>query len=732
MMTSDDAMKGDSAGGPPMSVLTEASGLTGMPPMRPQDYLRIIALNKWLIGLVGVASALIGLLLASLLQPEYRSTATLLIEPGVARATASSPDELYFPGTFGREHFQSQLEILRSREIAKRVLDRLGLEPEMLEEAQSSSWRFLLNRLTGLLHLDLTDLASPRQTLPAADADDPAVRLFASRLHVDPVRLSNVINISFTFSNPQVAASVANEVAKAYIEADIQNRVLLSRNSGQWISDRLARIKAELDASEQAMQDYRDREQLLDSKSMVLGGAGRQLDEVTHRLVEARVRRSEAEEAYLQLRRSKDGNFESSPAVVRNAGVQRARSVEADAERRLAEYSQQYGSAHPLFLNARADFEAARASTERQILTIVNSITKEYQAAVGLEKALDEELTQRQAAIRALNRKEMGIGPLERDVATIRAVYQAFLTRQKENNAVGDGVAPGARLVDQAPVSTSPVWPRKKLVMIAFAAFGMILAALFALYRFATNERICREEDVESRLRVPLLTSTPLIRHGQSPVATLLKSPRHPYNEGVQVALTTLLLTAAPTRKHVFAVTSAVAGEGKSTFLLLLGNALARGRSTIVVECDFRRPSFSTHVPDLKPGEGSIGRYGPNNAAILPAVDRPDDPLQFLSSSAFIEQLEALKRCYDVVLLDCPPVHPVADTLVISRLADAVVFIVRSDSTGVSTVASAIRKLQRNGANVVGAVLSQHDHKRARQYYGEYNGAEKGYSYHAV
>jgi len=115
-------------------------------------------------------------------------------------------------------------------------------------------------------------------------------------------------------------------------------RSTINQNAGQQINESLAELKAVLNSSEKALQAYRDREGMLDNKSTVLGGTARQLDELTQKLVDARVRGSEAEQAYNQVKAGEATNYESVPAVVKSSSVQRAKEVEAEAEKSLPKF----------------------------------------------------------------------------------------------------------------------------------------------------------------------------------------------------------------------------------------------------------------------------------------------------------------------------------------------------------------------------------------------------------
>ena len=289
-----------------------------------------------------------------------------------------------------------------------------------------------------------------------SSVEGEALNSFAQRLSVEPVRQSQLIKVSFDAHDASLAATVANATAQAYIQSDLDNRSTISQNTGEQINYRLAELKATLDASEKALQAYRDREGMLDNKSTVLGGVGRQLDELTQKLVDARVRRSEAEQAYNQVKAGEATNYESVPAVVKSSSVQRAKEVEAEAEKKLADISQRYGPDHPRFVAGSSDLSAARASTHRQIQNLVASVVKEYEAARATEKTIQDALGQSKATIQNLNRKEIQLGALEREAVTNRQLYQAFLSRFKETSATKDAHGSSAASLTQPCLRCRP------------------------------------------------------------------------------------------------------------------------------------------------------------------------------------------------------------------------------------------------------------------------------------
>ena len=227
----------------------------------------------------------------------------------------------------------------------------------------------------------------------------------------------------------------------------------MTQKASEWLRERMGELRAKVDSSEKVLQDYRDRERIVDAKGIALSGAGRQLEELTRSVVEARQKRAEAESAYALVQQIKSGraqaNYDSVPVVLRNPLVQQMKGAEAEAERRLSDAAKRYGPEHPRLIQAKAELEAARENSRRQIDIVVAGLSKEYEQARANESAVERALAQSKADIQGINRKEFQLGVLEREVQQNRNLYDMFVNRLKETSATGDLQTTIARVIDQ-------------------------------------------------------------------------------------------------------------------------------------------------------------------------------------------------------------------------------------------------------------------------------------------
>ena len=706
------------------------------------EYWRAVAKRGWSIVGLALAVAILATLIVNSIRPSYRGTATLLIEQGKAKVV--SIEDVYSQGFTNREYFQTQAEILKSDELARKTVEKLKLTT----------------------HPDY----DPRQARPgplarfAAWFGEPApltdsgvlksvTRRFKKDLEVQLVRNSQLVQISFTSHDRELAARVPNALADIYIENDLEARVAMTQKASEWLRGRLGELKDKVDASEKALQDYRDRAQIVDTKGLALSGAGKQLEELTRSLVEARARRAEAESAYSQVQQVRSGrsqaNYESIPAVLRHPLVQKLKEAEGDAERRLSDAARRYGPEHPKMIQAKADLEAARANTRRQEEVVVQGLAKEYEAARANEAAVQRALAESKADIQSINRKEFQLGILERDVQQNRNLYEMFVNRLKETSIGSDVQSTIARVVDPATVPSEPYSPQKAQVVGIATAVALVLAAMLALLLDRLNNTLNSTSDVENRLGVPALGVLQKIKgfakKGFVSELAFFNDTQSTFSEAVRTVRTSVLMSALDHPHKVVVITSSIPEEGKTTLSFNLACALGQVKKVLLVDGDLRRPKIGKLVgrdarqpglADLVAGQAQLSEcvFFDERAGvhILPAGTVPPNPLELLSSRRFEEVVNKLKEAFDIVIVDSAPLQLVSDAQVLSQFASELIYVVKADATPYQVAQNGLRKLRRVNAPILGVVLNQLDLEKAEKYYGEYSGyrSYKGYKKH--
>src|SRR6185295_18449031 len=152
---------------------------------------------------------------------------------------------------------------------------------------------------------------------------------------------------------------IANTIVDTYIQNDIETRSRVTHRASAWLDERLTGLKENLEKSERALQEYREKQNIVDTRGLAQSGAVRQIEDLTRTLVEARQRRAEAESAYNQMKAAKE-HVETLPVIQRSPLMARLKELEGDAERRYAELSRRYGPEHPRMIQAESELKQAR------------------------------------------------------------------------------------------------------------------------------------------------------------------------------------------------------------------------------------------------------------------------------------------------------------------------------------------------------------------------------------
>lgn len=686
------------------------------------EYWNAIKQRKWQILALGTVAGVVAGAVAFAMTPIYKSTATVLVEQ--SKGKVLSIDDPFSGAMQSKEHYQTQVEILKSREVALKTAQALKLWTLPDFDPRKAS-----GGLGSVLGLSATPKAWTEESL----ANSAAKGLMAET-SVEPVRLSQLVKVSFESADPKLAARVANQMAASYIELDREQRITQARSLNGWLEERASDLRTKVTAAEQALQTYREKEGLVNLQGSAQALAGKQIDSAAQRLAEARARRMMLESAYQGINSTVGGDFSNVPAVVSSAGVQAAVAREAEAARQVATLSQTLGNNHPSVEAAQGALAQARASKQAQMQAVVRSVREDYTAARRAESSVEAELASASGGVQNVNRKEFQLAILQREVDSNKQLYDMFMLRAKELSSSADLQAAVARVVDPAVVSEIPVRPRKgQIVGIAFV-LGTLLGCLIALLQERMDNTIKGADSTEAKLHAPVLTVLPLLSEEDAPKAhqIFMKEPSSHLAEAIRTARTGVLLSNIDAAHRVLMVTSSLPAEGKTTTATNLAFALAQTKRTLLIDADMRKPQLATRLglpagckglSNLVTGTGTlkecVHQVEGSPLMVIPAGDIPPNPLELLQSQRFAEVLEHLKPQLDFIVIDTPPVELVSDGLTVASMASDVVFVVRSANSTVPVARKSLDRIKRAGGRLQGVIVNGMDMEKAQAYYGD-------------
>ena len=580
--------------------------------------------------------------------------------------------------------------------------------------------------------------------LTAEEQDQEAVIAgFMSRLSVAPIRKTKLVKISYESSDPVMAARVANNVGEGYITSYLESKLELTTRASSWLTERLTSLKTILDESEGRLIAFKEANGLVD----VDGSVGRLNEQelllLTAELAEARSDLSDSSDVYREVQALRDSPelLESIPGIQADPLVQRVKIEQGQAQRQLDELKNRYGDRHPRVVDAQSQLNTLDVTLQQTMRGVIGSIEKAYQLDRQRVATIQSKLAAGKQEIQAIGTKKFKLDALAREVATNQSIYDQFFNRMSEAKSADGLETANARVSDRAITPSFPVKPKKQLIIALAALASLVLSMLMAFLYEQMDDTVKSTNDIEVKLGLKLLGILPMIKAGMFkrsrdlPLNPLdIADNKGTFAEAVNTARTAICIDDGEAARKIITITSSVPGEGKSTAAINLAFSLSQLERVLLIDCDMRRPTiakaagFDKNIPGLSnlitrtAAASQCIKRGvfDGHVDILPSGPIPEQPLELLSSKRFEKILEQLTHHYDRIVIDSAPTQAVSDALVLSKLSDAIVYIVKSHDTSIELVKRGVQRLEQSGAAITGVLMTQVDIEKLVSYGGDY------------
>ncbi|ANP67586.1 capsular biosynthesis protein [Vibrio alginolyticus] len=666
----------------------------------------------------------------------YQATATLLIQE--EQKSALSIEEVYGVDTTKKEYFQTQIAILKSNHIADKVIRELNLTP-LPEFTSSGGLNKKIDQIKSIPFVqDLLNVApSPKETAQFSESYYQALQAFRSKLDIEPVRNTQLVRIRFRSTDPKLATTIANAVGQAYIDANFEAKLVVTQNAATWLTNNSQKLEERLRNSEQALQEFLLKEGLIDINGIDEIYAN-ELEELTRKLNIAVNKRIEAQTLIQLLRRKSSQSLDSLLSIDEFANQAQIRDLklsEAQAAKNLSELAQRYGPKHDRMIQAKAQLAEIQSRTQQLIRDISFSKQQDLLAAKAQEDMLRAELDNKKSDFQSLGSQKARYEQLKREVESNKALYEAFLNREKETNATSDYKNVTARFTDKAIIPLFPVAPQRiKLVLIA-TFFGFAIACALVIILETMREVIRSTADVQEKLGVTCLGVIPMVKkrnlrkNGVSYTA-YLDDEEKLFSEACRSVRTSLLLRLTNTKQKILPFTSAIPEEGKTSTSINMAVSFSKMEKVLIIDCDLRRPSIAkrfgiaesspglTHILTMDtPIKDCVTHIKEANLDVLPAGLIPPNPQELLASDRFKKLLEHFQNKYDRIIIDTPPLLSVSDALILGQYANGLITVIRSESTKSSLVNLALSKQIQHSVPSLGVLITQAKAKEGETLY---------------
>ncbi len=677
--------------------------------------------------------------------PTYQTSARIEIQD--ERSTSVTTLGVNDP-TWWQEsapYYQTQYEILRSRELARRVVRRLNLRanPDFNGHApQPRDPITLIRQARASLSTWARGLFADKGAIapPAPPPDDTAQEAaliggFLGGVVITPYAATRLVDVVYRHTDPDFAAAAANTLAEEYTQQNLDQRLSNNAKELTFVNEQLEAATVKVKEGEQSLQRYREvnNAQSLDDRQNIVVA---RLTSLSQAVTQKRTERQQKETLYNQVGGADPSSdvADTFPLIGNNPAVVAAQSQLAGLKAERTSLAQTYGPDAPKMREIEVKIEAAGRLLVAERRKVIETARNEYEAAVAQERNFGSDLERANNANVELDRKSGDYRILQRDLDSQRQIFQSLLDRQKQLSVVANSRANNVRLVDRAEPRRVPISPNPRRDWLTAILAGLTIAFGLAFGIEYLDDSIKTPEDVTKRLKLPLLGLVPALAGNR--VALLTETVPHDFGEAFRSLRTSLVFTSGGEATRVLAVTSTQPLEGKTTTACNLALALALGGSRVLlIDADLRRPGLHKTM-GLENGAGLshllvgqsrvrevIQRTADPNLFVITAGRTPPNPSELLASERMNHFIANLAHGpFDWVILDTPPVLAVTDAVIIAQKVAGVVFVVGSEMTRRVHAERAIETLQNGRARGIGVVLNRVDFDRNKYYYSRYYG----------
>lgn len=695
-----------------------------------RDLVRKIWQRRRVILLSILVCSLLAGIAVSQVTPLYTSFSKVMLDPRKGRVTTT--EAVVSDLDISEQVVNSEAAVLGSNVLIEKVIKQIGFErlAVLIEKTNRPS---LFGRLKSFVGLGSKG-ANPASTEDALrQKTERFVYELRRALTINRESKSYVITIVVKTVDPELSMLIASTLADQYIASQLSGRREAAANASNWIEERVSVLRGEVEQAERAVEKYRATSLILEGSSLETASA--QLFEMNTRLSMSHADRATASALYEQLLSVIKTDGPSAAAALVTSPILEALNEQKIAlMHKDAVWAERYDLSHPTRKTLANEINQVDADIATEIAKLVDVKRNAVETARILETTMADSLKAMENRVIQISGNALGLRELERKVTASRQAYEALLARLTETQSQEQLQRADAKLVEHATIAGAPTSPRPKLVVVmgalAGAAIGLGLAFFFEL----SSVTFRSEAEIERETGLPVLAmipqgdwKTPRIAFG-----ALERTPNGVYAERIRHLRTALLTPKSKGKGRSILLTSSVPMEGKTTTTLALARmASLAGKSVIVVDCDLRRSSLhqtfgwqmDRDLTDFIADRCSLGeaiytdpRLGFDVLAATAPVPMAADEL---SEGWLQPMIDTLRRHYDVVLLDAPPLLAVSDALILSRVVDTTIYLVRWGQTPRSAVMKGLASFPDAQHAPVGVVVTMVDPKDSAMSYAE-------------
>jgi len=513
---------------------------------------------------------------------------------------------------------------------------------------------------------------------------EQTVENLRSSLSIEPTsKTANVLRLSVILPNSEKGSDYLNHLVAIYNEQSIFEKRIVSKNTADFISNRLDIIAVELGDVEKDVEQYKNINQIADLETEVKLSL-QKLNEFQKSVIENEVQIKITQDLINYLKSSEPYDLIPANYAQGNIVVDEINKMIIERDRLL---SSPRGATenNPRIVQAGVQITELKAN-------VLNSLNQQLSNLKITRNDLKQKENEINTKIAQTPRQEREFRIIDRQQKVKEALYLYLLQKREETNITMAATELNAKVIDVAIPVTKAVSPKKMIILLAAVILGLLIPFIVIYVINLLDTKIKTRLDIEGKTPIPFLGDVPT---SDSPNQLIDINSRSSSAEAMRIIRTNLefMLHKQEGKSKTIFLTSTFSGEGKTFVSVNLAATIAlSGKRTILVGTDLRNPRISDYIPSPERG---VSNYLTNNDAsiedfitkidkfndfhVLTAGSIPPNPAELLMSSKVDEMFAYLKANYDYIIVDTAPVSLVTDTLLIAKHADSFIYVIRAN-----------------------------------------------------
>ena len=738
---------------------------------------RAIKKRKLVIAVIAVIVTCVVTLEVFRTKSIYQASTTIeigkenrtLVRTGDIVVQTDESDDLYYVATA----MKTKIRMLQSRPLLEDVVINLKLDqnPKLMDVTTRKSVWDAIRTLTSRLNPQSPPPPSVAADTPVERSEQsgsrsreesarlaPYVDVLAANLSGDPLPDTRMLVVSFTHTDPALAADIVDNVAQVFIQRSFESKTERYSNAADWLDRSTRELKAKVEQAEQKLADYSRANNIFstEGKETLATGKLSQLHDLATR---AETDRMLKQSLYEEVRAGRAAQLPEAFADPKTGDLQKKLG---ELKVTYSQLSATYGDKNPKLIEVKQQIGAIEQQITESRGGLELKLKADYERAVRDEASMKAALDRAKAEASQQNQASIEYNILKQEVDTNKGLYTDFLQKTQQSKIQEHEQHNNMRMIDPPQVPVSPIGPnRLRTILIGFFVSLVTGVGLVFFLEYLDNT-VKTVEDVGRYTQLPALSVIPaisgrrsrlligrsngkkagreLVLNGNGHINAeqlMTLDSRSSVAEAYRVLRTSVLLSSVDNPPKAIMITSGQPGEGKTTTVINTAISLAQlGASVLIIDCDLRKPSahkvlgvahtrgLSTYLSRNVNIDDCIQKLPIENLSLLACGPIPPNPAEMISSLKMRELLQTLRDRYDHIIIDSPPLLKVTDPVILSTLVDGVILVVHGGKSTREVVRRTRHELAVAGAKVFGVVLNNVDVQRGDSdgYYGDYYG----------